>query len=205
MPYTSGLGWQSPPVSTNTPPSQYVVPSGGGSAPSGVRNFFGRAVDAFLPGSQYDPQTGQYSNMLSGLAGFIGNRIAPGLGTLGQRLWQNRGGWGGGYTGGPNSPGSMNNFGNQAFGQWNSADIGAPGLGQNPFALPQGTYNRANPFSTGLPQRGGSGSLASRMANSRGATVLEGDAARDFFDGMKEASFQQKQTGADSFGSIYAK
>lgn len=42
--------------------------------PSGVRNWFGRAVDRVLPGSNYNTATGQYSNIGLGLAG-LGARI----------------------------------------------------------------------------------------------------------------------------------
>lgn len=43
--------------------------------PSTTRNFFGRAIDRILPGSNYNPQTGQYSNIGKGVAG-LGARMA---------------------------------------------------------------------------------------------------------------------------------
>lgn len=42
--------------------------------PSGWRNFFGRLVQGALPGDNYDPSTGRFSNIGSGLAG-LGARL----------------------------------------------------------------------------------------------------------------------------------
>jgi hypothetical protein len=39
--------------------------------PSGARNFFGRVVDRILPGTNYNRDTGQYSNIGKGIAGAI--------------------------------------------------------------------------------------------------------------------------------------
>ncbi len=55
--------------------------------PSKSRNFFGRVVDRILPGSNYNPTTGQYSNVGKGIAG-LGARLAatafagPAIGAL---------------------------------------------------------------------------------------------------------------------------
>lgn len=46
--------------------------------PSRVRNFFGNVVDHILPGNNYNPNTGQYSNIPSGIVG-AGLRIGAGL------------------------------------------------------------------------------------------------------------------------------
>lgn len=47
--------------------------------PSGARNFFGRVVDRILPGTNYNRQTGQYSNVGTGLAGLGARLIATSL------------------------------------------------------------------------------------------------------------------------------
>ncbi len=39
------------------------------ATPSRTRNFFGAIVDRMLPGTNYNPQTGQYSNIGKGLLG----------------------------------------------------------------------------------------------------------------------------------------
>ncbi|MCX2894346.1 hypothetical protein ORG27_12240 [Stenotrophomonas lactitubi] len=39
--------------------------------PSGARNFFGRVVDRILPGTNYNRDTGQYSNIGKGIAGAL--------------------------------------------------------------------------------------------------------------------------------------
>lgn len=44
--------------------------------PSGARNFFGRVVDRILPGTNYNRDTGQYSNIGTGLAGLGARLIA---------------------------------------------------------------------------------------------------------------------------------
>ena len=44
--------------------------------PSGARNFFGRVVDRILPGTNYNRDTGQYSNVGTGLAGLGARLIA---------------------------------------------------------------------------------------------------------------------------------
>lgn len=48
--------------------------------PSRFRNFVGRGVDRILSGSNYNPQTGQYSNIGGGILGTVG-RVGAGIGT----------------------------------------------------------------------------------------------------------------------------
>ena len=43
--------------------------------PSKARNFFGRIVDRILPGTNYNTQTGQYSNVGAGLGGLAARLI----------------------------------------------------------------------------------------------------------------------------------
>lgn len=43
--------------------------------PSKTRNFFGRVVDRILPGTNYNSQTGQYSNVGAGLGGLAARLI----------------------------------------------------------------------------------------------------------------------------------
>lgn len=47
--------------------------------PSGFRNFFGRFVQGVLPGDNYNRQTGQFSNIGTGLAGLGARLIATSL------------------------------------------------------------------------------------------------------------------------------
>ena len=46
------------------------------ATPSKARNFFGRVVEGALPGKQYNAQTGQYSNVGSGIAGRAASLLA---------------------------------------------------------------------------------------------------------------------------------
>lgn len=63
-----------------------------------------------------------------------------------------------------------------------------------------GGLNRA-PVNQAAMNRAG---LASSLANSRGATVLTGDAARGYYDAMRTASmFGDRQRGADIYGRKY--
>lgn len=103
---------------------------------SGARNFWGRLVDGILPGSQYNRQTGQFSNIGSGIAGFVGNQFAPGLGTLFARGWERRGNPMGGLF--QNNTGAINQMANPQghgydFQPWGG--VGLPGMGQNPFGV----------------------------------------------------------------------
>lgn len=67
--------------------------------PSRARNFFGGLVDRVLPGSQYNSQTGQYSNVGRGILGRVASIGAslyggPAAGAITNRLatnWVDRG------------------------------------------------------------------------------------------------------------------
>lgn len=48
--------------------------------PSKTRNFMGRLVDGLLPGSNYNRDTGQYSNIGKGIAGLAAKLGAGALG-----------------------------------------------------------------------------------------------------------------------------
>lgn len=121
--------------------------------PTRARNFFGRVVDGVLPGNQYDRSTGQYSNIASGITGFVANRIAPGLGTIGTRLWEARNGRNLSPTNMTQPPMGVNvpDANGEVQSQWGSINGGLSRLAS--YGPNQGSYGYGPPPPTtsGLP------------------------------------------------------
>lgn len=77
--------------------------------PGRFGNFFGRLVDRVLPGYNYNPQTGQYSNIgfgltglgLRGVAGLFGGPAGSFLANKGLNWYANNHGYGDPTMGGP--------------------------------------------------------------------------------------------------------
>lgn len=138
-------------------------------APSRARNFFGGLVDRVLPGSQYNRQTGQYSNVGRGVFGrlaSIGGSLygGPAVGALVNNVagqWVDRRGlFGGGQPATPDAvvrqpignPGislSTQNlgFGKPAFTPGYIPQVGNFGVGNNYVAPGPSLYQSWNPQS----------------------------------------------------------
>ncbi len=177
--------------------------------PSRGRNFWGRVVDGVLPGHQYDRNTGQYSNIASGITGFVANQFAPGLGTLGARLWEKRQGNNqqplppqmlqiprpsNGMTPPPNLQMNINpNAGQPNYGAYTNPFVAptAPdtgnvgGFSNGVFAGGQGNFGQNYAPPSGLAGLGNTQGGARGHYSQNGLT---GDAARGLFSGLSDAS-----------------
>lgn len=183
--------------------------------PSGVRNFFGRMVDGLLPGNQYNQQTGQFSNVWSGIGGRAASIAAsmyggPQAGMAVNRAaanWINNGNpfafRGGGNAwaqiprgtfpvdfGGVNVPNvGMGQYGTPGYGGTETAQAPWTGLG-----TPTGNVVNGGALgawaNTTAPR-----SIAPLAAGvgRGGASVLSGQAAQDYFAAMKESEYGNRQ------------
>ena len=110
-------------------------------------NGLGRLVDGMLPGSQFDVNTGNYSNIGEGVIGAIGDSILPGLGTIGTKIWDRNHPANGGFMGGQGNysgsffDGGAGLSGNSGFGGFSLAGNNFSGSmpGGSPFGSGYGT------------------------------------------------------------------
>lgn len=165
--------------------------------PSKARNFFGRLVDMVLPGQNYNPQTGQYSNVGSGLAKLGMTALGgPGAGFLANKLFNN------------NTPNAYG-IDRAQYG------IDVPGVEVPDVQMDYGKGAATNPMPgqvfaqrgpTGY-QGGTHGLMGTNGARHYGATSYAndywGDAAASFGVGAGNSGWANRQSGADIYGNKY--